>query len=70
MCLLDIKVKEPTLESIMKKKKEYMPPMFMTVNTAATQLLQILNNLSNGKRGKKNFLLNIYHSKSSKLIFF
>lgn len=37
----DIKVKEPTLESMCKKKKEYMPPMFMTVSQAASQLLQI-----------------------------
>ncbi|BES91855.1 Diphthine synthase [Nesidiocoris tenuis] len=41
LCLLDIKVKEPTLESMCKKKKEYMPPMFMTVSQAASQLLQI-----------------------------
>ncbi|KAF6200430.1 hypothetical protein GE061_006733 [Apolygus lucorum] len=41
LCLLDIKVKEPTLESMTKKKKEYMPPTFMTVAQAADQLLQI-----------------------------
>lgn len=42
LCLLDIKVKEPTLESLMKKKREYMPPKFMSVSEAADQLLQIL----------------------------
>jgi len=42
LCLLDIKVKEPTLESLMKKKQEYMPPRFMSVNEAADQLLQII----------------------------
>ncbi|KAJ3648918.1 hypothetical protein Zmor_020686 [Zophobas morio] len=42
LCLLDIKVKEPTLESLTKKKKEYMPPRFMSVSEAAEQLLQIL----------------------------
>lgn len=42
LCLLDIKVKEPTLDSIMKKKKEYMPPKFMTVAEAANQLIQII----------------------------
>lgn len=42
LCLLDIKVKEPTLESIVKKKKEYMPPRFMSVSEAATQLIEIL----------------------------
>jgi len=42
LCLLDIKVKEPTLESLMKKKIEYMPPKFMTVGEAAGQLLEII----------------------------
>ncbi|XP_039281795.1 diphthine methyl ester synthase [Nilaparvata lugens] len=42
LCLLDIKVKEPTLESLVKKKREYEPPRFMTVNQAASQLLQII----------------------------
>ncbi|XP_070494194.1 diphthine methyl ester synthase [Chironomus tepperi] len=42
LCLLDIKVKEPTFESMTKKKKEYMPPKFMTVSEAADQLLQIV----------------------------
>jgi diphthine synthase len=42
LCLLDIKVKEPTLESMTKKKKEYMPPKFMSVSEASDQLLQII----------------------------
>jgi diphthine synthase len=42
LCLLDIKVKEPTLESMTRKKKEFMPPRFMTVSEAADQLLQII----------------------------
>lgn len=42
LCLLDIKVKEPTLESLTKKKKEYMPPRFMSVSEAAQQLIQIV----------------------------
>ncbi|KAG8234617.1 hypothetical protein J437_LFUL015030 [Ladona fulva] len=42
LCLLDIKVKEPTLESLMKRKREYEPPRFMSVSEAADQLLQIL----------------------------
>ncbi|ETN67464.1 hypothetical protein AND_000709 [Anopheles darlingi] len=44
LCLLDIKVKEPTLESLMKKKREYMPPRFMSVSEAAGQLLEIVKN--------------------------
>ncbi|CAG9834328.1 unnamed protein product [Diabrotica balteata] len=43
LCLLDIKVKEPTLESLTMKKKVYMPPKFMTVSEAALQLLQIID---------------------------
>lgn len=42
LCLLDIKVKEPTPESLTRKKKEYLPPQFMSVNTAAKQLLEII----------------------------
>ncbi|CAH1968999.1 unnamed protein product [Acanthoscelides obtectus] len=42
LCLLDIKVKEPTLESMTKKKKVYMDPRFMSVKEAAVQLLEIL----------------------------
>ncbi|XP_050101424.1 diphthine methyl ester synthase [Anopheles aquasalis] len=44
LCLLDIKVKEPTLESLTKKKREYMPPRFMSVSEAAGQLLEIVQN--------------------------
>ncbi|XP_066590625.1 diphthine methyl ester synthase [Prorops nasuta] len=42
LCLLDIKVKEPTLNSILQKKKEYMPPKFMTVAEACKQLCTII----------------------------
>ncbi len=41
LCLLDIKVKEPTWESLARGKKEFLPPRFMTVNTAIEQLLEI-----------------------------
>ncbi|XP_066906909.1 diphthine methyl ester synthase isoform X2 [Halyomorpha halys] len=44
LCLLDIKVKEPTPESITKKKKEYLPPMFMTASEASRQLMEIVKN--------------------------
>lgn len=42
LCLLDIKVKEQTFESLTKKKPEYMPPRFMSVSEAACQLLEII----------------------------
>lgn len=38
----DIKVKEPTEESITKKVRQYMDPKFMSVNEAANQLVQII----------------------------
>lgn len=40
---LDIRVKEPTLESLTKKKREYEPPRFMSVNVAAQQIINIIN---------------------------
>ena len=41
LCLLDIKVKEPSLESLARGKKIYEPARFMTVKTAIEQLLQV-----------------------------
>lgn len=41
LCLLDIKVREPTLESLARGKKVYDEPRFMTVNVALQQLLQV-----------------------------
>ncbi len=41
LCLLDIKVKEPSLESLARGRKVYEPARFMTVNTAIEQLLEI-----------------------------
>ena len=41
LCLLDIKTKEPTLESLARGKPVYEPPRFMTVRTAVEQLLEI-----------------------------
>ncbi|CAI2378122.1 unnamed protein product [Moneuplotes crassus] len=40
LCLLDIKVKEPTEESLCMKVKEYMPPRFMSCKTAVEQLIE------------------------------
>lgn len=40
LCLLDIKVKEPDFEAMMKGRTEYLPPRFMSVSTAAEQLLE------------------------------
>merc|ERR1712086_295023 len=40
LCLLDIKVKEPTLESLARGKPVYMPPRFMRTHEAAEQLIE------------------------------
>lgn len=48
LCLLDIKVKEQTLENLMRGKKIFEPPRFLSVNEAAEQLLEIIEN----RRGK------------------
>lgn len=46
LCLLDIRVKEPTMESLMKKRREYEPPRFMSCAVAAEQLVKIVEELS------------------------
>uniref|UniRef100_A0A1B0D3X0 diphthine methyl ester synthase n=1 Tax=Phlebotomus papatasi TaxID=29031 RepID=A0A1B0D3X0_PHLPP len=43
LCLLDIRVREPTLESLSKKKREYEPPRFMSVSEASQQLMEIID---------------------------
>jgi diphthine synthase len=40
LCLLDIKVKEPDFEAMMKGKTKFLPPRYMSVSTAAEQLLE------------------------------
>ncbi|GCB76853.1 hypothetical protein scyTo_0018391 [Scyliorhinus torazame] len=42
LCLLDIKVKEQSLENLMRGKKIFEPPRFMSVSEAAEQLLEII----------------------------
>ncbi|KAG8436603.1 hypothetical protein GDO86_007638 [Hymenochirus boettgeri] len=44
LCLLDIKVKEQSIENLMKGKKVFEPPRYMTVNQAVDQLLEIIQN--------------------------
>ncbi|KAK4434611.1 putative diphthine methyl ester synthase [Sesamum alatum] len=44
LCLLDIRVKEPSLESLCRGRKVYEPPKFMTINTAIEQLLEVEQN--------------------------
>lgn len=48
LCLLDIRVKEPSLESLCRGKKCYEPPKYMTINTAIDQLLEVEEMLKKG----------------------
>mmetsp|Transcript_54312 Transcript_54312/g.99837 ORF Transcript_54312/g.99837 Transcript_54312/m.99837 type:complete len:288 (+) Transcript_54312:119-982(+) len=41
LCLLDIKVKEQSLENLMRGRKIFEPPRFMTVGQALVQLMEI-----------------------------
>lgn len=41
LCLLDIKVKEPSLQGLARGKKIYEPPRFMSIAQAVEQLLTI-----------------------------
>ncbi len=41
LCLLDIKVKEPSKEDLLKGSKHYLEPRFMTVNEALKVLLDV-----------------------------
>ncbi|CAM6113433.1 unnamed protein product [Calypogeia fissa] len=41
LCLLDIRVKELSLEALCRGRKEYEPPRYMSVNTAVEQLLEV-----------------------------
>ncbi|RUP48190.1 diphthine synthase [Jimgerdemannia flammicorona] len=44
LCLLDIKVKEQSIENMARNRKIYEPPRYMTVNQAVEQLLEIEEN--------------------------
>lgn len=44
----DIKVKEPDYSALMKGKKVWLPPRFMSVNTCIKQLLEIEEKLGRG----------------------
>ncbi|KAI9506766.1 diphthine synthase [Coemansia spiralis] len=41
LCLLDIKVREQSIENMMRNRPIYEPPRYMTVNQAVDQLLEV-----------------------------
>lgn len=48
LCLLDIKVKEPDFEAMRRGKEVFLPPRFMSVPTAASQLIEAEETLKRG----------------------
>uniref|UniRef100_H2Z0E5 diphthine methyl ester synthase n=1 Tax=Ciona savignyi TaxID=51511 RepID=H2Z0E5_CIOSA len=42
LCLLDIKVKEQSIENLMRGRKVFEPPRYMTSNLACSQLLEAI----------------------------
>ncbi|KAK7100992.1 diphthine methyl ester synthase-like [Littorina saxatilis] len=56
LCLLDIKMKEQSIENLMKGRKIYEPPRFMPVSLAAEQLLKIVEKKAAEEKTDKNAL--------------
>ncbi|GAB2234307.1 hypothetical protein Droror1_Dr00003554 [Drosera rotundifolia] len=52
LCLLDIRVKELTRESLCGGRKQYEPPRFMSINTAIDQLLEAVHNCGESVYGE------------------
>lgn len=49
LCLLDIKVKEPNFQAMMKGRTEFLAPRYMTVAQAAEQLIEAEETLCRGQ---------------------
>lgn len=49
LCLLDIKMKEQTVENMMRGRKIYEPPRFLSANDAIKQILQAVNTRKNNR---------------------
>ena len=59
LCLLDIKVKEPTLESLARGKPVYAPPRYMTVNQCIEQLLELEERKGEGVCTKQSMCVGV-----------
>eukprot|EP01104_Vermistella_antarctica_P018191 TRINITY_DN6657_c0_g1_i1.p1 TRINITY_DN6657_c0_g1~~TRINITY_DN6657_c0_g1_i1.p1 ORF type:complete len:275 (+),score=54.10 TRINITY_DN6657_c0_g1_i1:132-956(+) len=59
LCLLDIKVKEPTMESLARGKPVYLPPRYMTINQAVAQLLEIEEKLDQKAYSKDTICIGV-----------
>lgn len=59
LCLLDIKVKEPSLESLARGRKVFEPPRYMTVGQAVDQLLSIDAELGTGELDEESMAVGV-----------
>ena len=59
LCLLDIKTKEPSLESLARGKPVYEPPRFMSIRTAVEQLLEIEEKRKEGAYSKDTMCVGV-----------
>lgn len=53
LCLLDIKVKEQSVENMMRGRKIYEPPRYLTANDAIRQILEIVQSDDEEIEGKE-----------------
>ncbi|PQQ15172.1 hypothetical protein Pyn_15848 [Prunus yedoensis var. nudiflora] len=53
---VDIRVKEPTLESLCSGRKQYEQPRYMSINTAIDQLLEVEDNRGESGKDPKIFI--------------
>lgn len=52
LCLLDIKVKEPDFDAMMRGRTVFLPPRYMSVNTCIEQMLEAEDILKEGAYSK------------------
>ena len=59
LVLLDIKVKEPSLENLARGRKIYEPPRFMTVAECAVQMLETEEERQEGVYGERSLAVGV-----------
>ncbi|KAF1810897.1 diphthine synthase-like protein [Eremomyces bilateralis CBS 781.70] len=65
LVLLDIKVKEQSLENLARGRKIYEPPRFMTVAQCADQMLEVEEEKAEGVYGKESLAVGVARVGSS-----
>ena len=59
LCLVDIKVKEQTIENMMRGNKIFEPPRFMSVNMCIQQMLEVEEKLNRGVCAKDSICVGL-----------